>query len=427
MQTASKKVINGWAMYDWANSVYSLVITTTFFPAYYALMTAPTTERFKDGVPFLGRTFVNTELKDYFFSAAYIIIIFLSPILSSVADYRGNKKTFMRAFCYLGAASCSLMFFFDSSNVLFGLFMLLLACIGFYGSQVFYNSYLPEIAAPADQNRVSARGYTFGYIGSVLMQMIGFGMVLLMPDSTLPLKLSFLLVGLWWVGFAQIAFARLPEGNKAARGQKKALSHGFVELKKVANQLRHMPVLKRFLAAFLFYSMGVQTVMLVATDFGIKELKLDSSTLILVLVVIQLVAIVGALVMSRLSNRIGNINVLAVTVLLWICACIAGYYMQTATHFYMLACLVGLVMGGIQSVSRSTYSKYMPPTKDTASFFSFYDITEKLAIVIGLASFGFIEGVTRSMRNSILALIVFFVLGFICLLFTKQALKKQTT
>ena len=249
--------------------------------------------------------------------------------------------------------------------------------------------------------------------------------LLAMPDTSLPLKLSFLLVGVWWLGFAQITFARLP-GNKPAKDKKQALSNGFLILKKVAGQLRHMPVLKRFLTAFLFYSMGVQTVMLVATDFGIKELKLESTTLILVLVVIQLVAIVGAIVMSRLSNRLGNINVLAVTVLLWVGVCIAGYYMQTELHFYILASMVGFVMGGIQSVSRSTYSKYMPQTKDTASFFSFYDITEKLAIVIGLASFGFIEGITHSMRNSILALVVFFALGFICLLLTSQALTKQT-
>jgi UMF1 family MFS transporter len=426
MQTASKKIINGWAMYDWANSVYNLVITTTFFPAYYAAVTATTNEKFKHGVPFLGRTFVNTELKDYFFSAAYIVIIFLSPILSSMADYRGNKKAFMQFFCYLGAVCCSLMFFFDGDNVLFGLFMLMLACIGFYGSQVFYNSYLPEIASEADQDRVSARGYTFGYIGSVLMQLIGFGMVIAMPDTSLPLKLSFLLVGLWWASFAQITFARLPKGNPSGKEKGHLLSHGFVELKKVATQLRQMPVLKRFLAAFLFYSMGVQTVMLVATDFGIKELKLENATLILVLVVIQLVAIIGAVVMSRLCKVIGNIRVLSVTVLLWVGVCVAGYYMQTKLHFYILASLVGLVMGGIQSVSRSTYSKYMPPTKDTASFFSFYDITEKLAIVVGVASFGFIEGLTHSMRTSILALIVFFAIGFLFLLSAGQALKKQT-
>jgi UMF1 family MFS transporter len=427
MQTASKKVINGWAMYDWANSVYNLVITTTFFPAYYAAVTATTHDKFRHGVSFLGRTFVNTELKDYFFSAAYIVIILLSPILSSIADYRGNKKSFMRFFCYLGAVSCSLMFFFDGDNVIFGLFMLMLACIGFYGSQVFYNSYLPEIAAESDQDRISARGYTFGYIGSVLMQMIGFGMVMAMPDSSLPLKLSFLLVGLWWIGFAQITFARLPKGKRSGKETGHTLSHGFLELKKVWNQLKHMPVLKRFLAAFLFYSMGVQTVMLIATDFGIKELHLENSKLILVLVVIQLVAIIGALGMSRLAARIGNIKVLSLTVLLWVCVCIAGYFMRTELHFYIIAAVVGLVMGGIQSVSRSTYSKYMPETKDTASFFSFYDITEKLAIVIGLFSFGLIEGLTHSMRNSILALIIFFAIGFILLLYAGRALAKKQT
>jgi UMF1 family MFS transporter len=423
MPTASKKVINAWAMYDWANSVYNLVITTTFFPAYYAAVTAPTKPGFEKGVPFLGRTFVNTELKDYFFSAAYVVIILLSPILSSIADYRGNKKNFMRFFCYLGALSCSLLFFFDSDDVLLGLFLLMFACIGFYGSQVFYNSYLPEIASEADQDRVSAKGYTYGYIGSVLMQLVGFGLVLAMPDSKLPLKITFLLVGLWWIGFAQITFARLPRGNAAPKEKTNVLSNGFLELKKVWGQLKHMPVLKRFLGAFLFYSMGVQTVMLIAIDFGIKELKLEDSKLIITAVIIQLVAIAGAVGMSKLSARIGNIKVLSLTVLLWIAVCIAGYFMKTELHFYILASLVGLVMGGIQSLSRSTYSKFMPETKDTASFFSFYDITEKFAIVIGLFSFGLIEGLTHSMRNSILALIVFFVLGFIMLLFTSQTIR----
>jgi len=427
MQTASKKVINGWAMYDWANSVYNLVITTTFFPAYYAAVTATTNEKFKHGVPFLGRTFVNTELKDYFFSAAYIIIIILSPILSSIADTRGNKKSFMRFFCYLGAASCSLMFFFDENNVMAGLFLLLFACIGFYGSQVFYNSYLPEIASEDDQDRVSAKGYTYGYIGSVLMQLVGFGLVLLMPDSALPLKLTFLLVGLWWVGFAQLTFSRLPQGHKATTEKKNVLSSGFLELKKVWGQLSTMPVLKRFLTAFFFYSMGVQTVMLVAIDFGIKELKLENSKLIITAVIIQLVAIVGAVGMAKLSGKIGNLKVLLLTVLLWIGVCIAGYFMQTELHFYIIASLVGLVMGGIQSLSRSSYSKFMPETKDTASFFSFYDITEKMAIVVGLLSFGIIEGITHSMRNSILVLIIFFVLGFISLLLTAQTLKNSKT
>ncbi len=425
MQTASKKVVNAWSMYDWANSVYNLVITTTFFPAYYAAVTSTSNEGFENGVQFLGRTYVNTEIKDYILAAGFLIIAAMSPILSSIADYKGNKKNFMRFFCYMGAFSCSLMFFFDKSNVTFGLFCFMFAGIGFYGSQVFYNSYLPDITAEADRDRVSAKGYSFGYIGSVLMQMVGFALVMTMKDKGLALQLTFLLVGIWWVAFAQIPFRHLPISARNERKLKKhILVNGFHELKLVWEQLIHMPVLKRFLSAFFFYSMGVQTVMLVAIDFGIKELKLPDDRLIITAVIIQLVAIAGAIGMSRLSEKFGNIKVLIATVLLWIGVCGVGYFVTTEMQFYVLACLVGLVMGGIQSLSRSTYSKLMPETKDTTSFFSFYDVTEKLAIVIGLFSFGFIEGFTGSMRNSILALITFFVLGLIGLLLTSAKAKK---
>lgn len=430
MQTASKKVINGWAMYDWANSVYNLVITTTFFPAYYAAVTGPQNEAFKNGVPFLGRTFVNTELKDYVLSFGFLLIAILSPILSSIADYKGNKKNFMRFFCYMGAISCSSMFFFDENHVTVGLMCFMFAGIGFYGSQVFYNSYLPDIAAEKDMDRISAKGYTMGYIGSVIMQLIGFALVLTMAKGELPLKLTFLLVGIWWVSFAQITFRALPISAKAERkARTNVFTNGFLELKKVLQQLVHMPVLKRFLSAFFFYSMGVQTVMLVAIDFGIKELKLEDTKLIITAVIIQLVAIIGAMGMSRLSEKFGNIKILIFTVLLWIGVCVTGYFIKTEIHFYILASLVGLVMGGIQSLSRSTYSKLMPETKDTASFFSFYDVTEKLAIVIGLFSFGFIEGLTGNMRNSILALVIFFVLGlfFLLLTFAKQQSTKHTS
>jgi UMF1 family MFS transporter len=426
MQTASKKVINGWAMYDWANSVYNLVITTTFFPAYYAAVTSIDNKEFANGVPFLGRTFVNTELKDYVLSFGFLIIAILSPILSSIADYKGNKKNFMRFFCYLGALSCSLMFFFDKNNVTLGLICFMMAGIGFYGSQVFYNSYLPEIAAEKDMDRVSAKGYTLGYIGSVIMQLIGFGLVMAMPDNPLPLKITFLLVGIWWVAFAQITFNRLPSTPITERKSKKhALVNGFHELRIVWDHLNQMPTLKRYLAAFFFYSMGVQTVMLIAIDFGIKELKLENIKLIITAVIIQIVAIVGAFIMSRLSAVYGNIKVLIFTVMLWISVCIAGYFMQTEMHFYIIAALVGLVMGGIQSLSRSTYSKLMPDTKDTTSFFSFYDVTEKMAIVIGLFSFGLIEGITGNMRNSIVALILFFVLGLLFLISTYVAQQKK--
>jgi UMF1 family MFS transporter len=421
MQTASKKIVNGWAMYDWANSVYNLVITTTFFPAYFAAVTS--LQNFPDGIEFMGRHFVNTELKDYVLSFGFLIIAILSPVLSSIADYKGNKKNFMRFFCYMGAISCTIMFFFDKNHITLGLMAFMFAGIGFYGSQVFYNSYLPEIASDEDMDKVSAKGYSLGYIGSVLMQLVGFALVMLMEDKTLALKLTFLLVGIWWIAFAQITFNVLPISSKSERKSKKhVLVNGFHELKLVFNQVKNMPVLKRFLTAFFFYSMGVQTVMLVAIDFGIKELKLPDQKLIITAVIIQLVAIVGAIGMARLSAKFGNIQVLILTVLLWIGVCIAGYFITTEIHFYIIASLVGLVMGGIQSLSRSTYSKLMPDTKDTASFFSFYDVTEKLAIVIGLFTFGFIEGIS-SIRQSILSLVVFFVIGFIALWFAANKQK----
>ena len=485
MQTAPKKVITGWAMYDWANSVYNLVITTTFFPIYF---TAVTKRHFgSENIPFLGRTFINSSLYDYSLAAAYLLISLAYPILTSIADTRGNKKSFMQVFCYMGAAGCSLLFLFNGANLGWGIFFFILASLGYTGSLVFYNAYLPEIAAPADQDRISAKGYAFGYIGSVLLQIIGFVLVLVLSDNPfLALRLNFLLVGIWWAGFAQWTFAVLPKPKKLPKSSTNVFSAGFVEIKKVFREIKKMPVLKRFLRGFFFYSMGVQTVMLAATLFGSKLLGLEDTKLIVTIVLIQLVAIVGATWMSRLSARYGNIRVLMGVVLFWIIICISAYVtagmaMPLAPYhqriellqkekdalkerktkaadstavlivldgaegtldaeisrvkltlapkqapieysFYALALAVGLVMGGIQSLSRSTYSKLMPETKDTASYFSYYDLTEKLAIVIGMFSFGFLEELTGSMKNSVLFLIVFFAIGLIWLY---SALVKQ--
>lgn len=429
MNTAPKKIINAWAMYDWANSVYNLVITTTFFPIYF---TAVTKKQFgSELVPLLGRQFVNSSLYDYTLAAAYLLVALSYPILTSIADTRGNKKNFMKVFCYMGAIGCSALYFFTGNNVWVGILAFMMASMGYVGSLVFYNAYLPEIAAPEDRDRVSARGYSYGYIGSVLMQIIGFVLVLVLKDDPfLGPRITFLLVGLWWLGFAQITFARLPKINREELKKVNIFTDGFREMKKVYSEIKQLPVLKRFLRGFFFYSMGVQTVMLAATLFGSKVLGLDDTKLIVTVVVIQLVAIAGAVIMSRLSFKYGNIRVLLGVLVFWVLICIAAYFSalykerggNPEYHFYGLAIAVGLVMGGIQSLSRSTYSKLMPETKDTASYFSYYDVTEKIAIVIGIFSFGFIEELTGSMKNSVLSLIVFFVIGFIWLL---TALNKQ--
>jgi MFS transporter, UMF1 family len=434
--TAPKKVVNAWAMYDWANSVYNLVITSTIFPAYYEVMTGDGNELTKtDTTQFMGRSFVNTALYNYALAFAFLVVAIISPLLSSIADYKGNKKSFMGFFLTMGSFACAALFFYNKTNLSFGLICMIVACIGYWASLVFYNSYLPEIAAPQDRDRISAKGFSYGYIGSVLLQLICFVFVLKpewfgITDGSFPARLSFLLVGIWWFGFAQIPLRRLPKSIPAAtQAGYGFLTGGYRELRKVWQQLTHIPVLKRFLVSFFFFNMGVQTVMLAATLYGKSELAIPTENLIPAILIIQLIAIPGAIVISRLSGKIGNFKALIVCIVIWIGICYAGYIVpkKGIYEFYMLAAVVGFVMGGIQSLSRSTYAKLMPETKDTASFFSFFDVTEKVAIVIGMFSFGFINELTGSQRSSVLALMVFFIIGLILLIYTLAAEKKTIT
>ena len=416
----NKTTIKAWAMFDWSNSAYNLVITSTIFPAYYTIITS--TKEFGDQVVFMGRTFTNTALSNYALAVAYLIMAFLLPVLSSVADFRRNKKVFMKVFTYIGSISCAGLFFFKIETLELGIICFTLAAIGYIGGVMFNNAYLPEIASTDQQDRVSAKGFAYGYVGSVILQLICFLFVLKpelfgITDPSLPARLSFLLVGIWWISFSQIPFKKLPsESLNRAKITTSTVKNGFQELAKVWNQLKAMVVLKRFLLAFFFYSMGVQTIMLVAAGFGEKVLKLGTPKLIAIILIIQLVAILGALIMSYFAKKYGNIQVIILVLIIWIGICVAAYYIQNETQFFLVAAVVGLVMGGIQSISRSTYSKFLPEnTPDSASFFSFYDVTEKLAIVIGLFSFAYIEEFTGSMRNSAFSLAVFFMCGLLIL------------
>ncbi|HRH59601.1 MAG TPA: MFS transporter [Chitinophagaceae bacterium] len=423
MQTASKKIINGWAIYDWANSTYSLVIASSIFPAYYTALAPPQ-------VHFLGRTFERTPLASYAISFSFLLIAILSPILSSIADYKGNKKNFMQFFCYLGSAACAGMFFItDQEDIPIAIVLSIIASIGYCGSLVFYNAYLPEIAAEAEQDRISAKGFAMGYTGSVVQMILCLAFITLNENlnwglGTLPVRLSFLSVGLWWAGFAQITFRRLPVSKKSEQHtEHNIFLNGFYELKKVWKQLGGSPSLKRFLRSFFFYNMGVQTTMYIATYFASDELKLESQQLIISVLVIQLVAIAGAYLFSLLSKKKSNTFTLGVLIIIWIGICIGAYNTHTVNQFYILAFCVGMVMGGIQSMSRSTYSKLLPETTDTASYFSFYDVCDKLGTVIGTLLFGYVAEFLGGMRNSVLALMIFFIIGFILLLFVNQKKK----
>ena len=325
MQTASKKVINGWAMFDWANSVYNLVITSTIFPAYYESMTTQRTEGGISYVHFLGREFVNTSLYNYTLAFALLIVALLLPLLTSIADYKGNKKNFMAFFFTIGSIACAALYFFKGIDTLWvGILCMILACICFWSSYVFSNSFLPEIAAPEDRDRVSARGFAYGYVGSVILQVICF--VFVMKNDWFGIsqgegsRISFLLVGIWWLAFGYFSLSRLPKpvaaGNASAPGN--IITNGYKELAKVWKQLKQMPVIKRYLGAFFFYNMGVQTVMLAATLYGKSELEIPVPNLIAAILLIQLVAIPGAFFISKLSGRIGNFKALMIVIIFWI-------------------------------------------------------------------------------------------------------------
>lgn len=420
-------------MFDWANSVYNLVITATIFPTYYDnIAKSRTDDSGVHYVNFLGREFVSSSLYNYTLAFALLVVALILPLLTSIADYKGTKKRFMSFFLIVGSLSCMGMFYFrDTQSLWLGITCMVLACIGFWSSYVFSNSYLPEIAAPEDRDRVSARGFSFGYIGSVLLQLICFVFVLnsqWFEDATFPARLSFLLAGIWWLSFGFFSISRLPKPQAAGTGSNSQsdLISGYKELAKVWKQIRHTPVIKRYLGAFFFYNMGVQTVMLAATLFGKSELEISTESLIIAILLIQLVAIPGAFLISKLSGRVGNFSALMLVVSFWIIICIAAYFIpkQNPPAFYGVAACVGFVMGGIQALSRSTYSKLMPETRDTASFFSFYDVTEKIAVVIGMLSYGYITELTGSQRSSVMALMIFFLIGLLLLAYARNTQRK---
>ncbi len=433
-----KKLIRGWVFYDWANSVYNLVISSAVFPIFYdnitrknyALNTLKMTEEEYSNLPanadignvmvdFFGIELPNSALLAYVLAASFLFVSILSPMLSGVADFSGNKKRFMQFFCYLGAISCLTLYWFNRVPLEIGMLSIFLASIGFWNSLVFYNAYLPEIAEPKDHDRISARGFSMGYFGSMLLLVICLVIIMFTGENGSNTPWCFVLVGLWWIGFSQITYRVLPNNVYDKKKESGVLWKGFKELKIVFKEFRQTYRLKRYLIAFFFFNTGVQTVMLMAVTFAKKEIDWGEgggdSGLIIAILLIQILGAVGAFVMSRLSGKIGNIKTLGISVSIWVLICGAGYLVRTPFEFYFLAASVGLVMGGVQALARSTYSKFLPETHDHASYFSFYDATEKVGIVVGMISFASLEVLLGSIRFSIIAVAIFFILGLILL------------
>ncbi|MEL6655087.1 MAG: MFS transporter [Bacteroidota bacterium] len=412
------RVLNGWAMFDWANSAFALVITVAIFPPYFLSIT--------DDIIHIGPlTISDSTLWSFCISAAYIAIAIVSPWLSGIADASGRKMFFLKAFTAIGSFGClSLLWFNGMSTLWVGTIGFILAMIGFAGGLVFYNSYLPEIATEDMYDRISARGFAFGFIGSVLLLIVNLVMLLspetfgLPAEDTLPARISFAMVGLWWIGFSQIPFRRLPKDEPVGSDKLSTMARqGWKEIKKVWGDVKNHDQIKRFLFSFFCYSMGVQTILYVAAIFAEKELSFATDELIYLILVLQVVGIGGAYFFAWVSDKKGNVYSLISMLIIWTVICILAYIVEDKQPFYFVAALVGLVMGGIQSLSRSTYSKLLPEdTPDTTSYFSFYDVLEKSAIVLGSFSFGLAELITGDIRNSILVLGSFFVISVIVLL-----------
>ena len=425
-----KRVVRGWVMYDWANSVYQLTIASAIFPIYYNTVTR-SGNNFT--ISFFGASVVNTVLYSWAIAAAYLLVAIMSPLFSSMADYSGRRKGFMRAFTLIGATACGALFFFDKNHIELGVIAFALGTLGYGGSIVFYNSFLPVIAEPEDQDRISARGYSMGYLGGVILLLFNLLMIMkpglfgIAADSSLPARISFLSVCVWWIAFSQITFSRLPKYTFRKRVKRESvLTNGYKELRIVFNQIRKSYKLSLFLTGFFFLMMGVLTTMFMAATYGEKEVGLKEGVLIPTILGIQLVGMLGAWMFARISEKIGNLRALMITIVTWIVICVGAYYITNALHFLIAAFFIGLVMGGSQSLARSTYSKMLPAdTTDHTSFFSFYDVMEKLATVAGTFSFGVIEAITGSMRFSVLAITVFFVISFFffLLLFLKMQLE----
>jgi UMF1 family MFS transporter len=419
MQKKDNKVVNAWCMYDWANSAYNLAITSTLFPAYFINVT---NAAYKDGLVQVGGYQVqNSALYSYSLSFAYLLAALLSPLLAAMADYGDKKKLFMQAFTYVGALACMGLFWFEGPNIWVGVGAFALGNLGYTGALVFYNSYLPDIVKKDRFNEVSARGYAFGYVGSVIL-LLGCLAVLANPiafgfkSDLVAQRACFVGVGIWWLGFAIFSFRGLPAKLRSTTHAGNLLTKGYAELGSVWRMLRKLPDARRYLFAFFFYSVGVQTVMLLAATFAKSELKLTDPELVITILIIQLLAIPGAWAFAKTAGSKGNKQTIHAMLIVWICVCILAFIVTDKVQFFGLAGIVGLMMGGIQSMSRATYAMLIPrDTPDTASFFSFYDVMEKLSIVCGTAFFGFLTQLTGDMRNGALLLVVFFGLGLLIL------------
>ncbi len=410
----NKETIRAWAIFDWANSAYALVISTAIFPPFFAAMTA-------DQVDIWGMSISNTALFSFSISLSYLFLVFINPILAGIADSGGRRKFFLNIFTTMGALACMSLFFFDNEGyVWWGTIGFILATIGYTAGTVFYNAYLPEIVSEDQYDKVSAKGFAYGYVGSVIL-LIAILILIQFPEkfgmeaSSLQARIGFLLVGIWWIGFAQYSFKRLPD-DKVGIPIDEPIKKGLQELKKAWVKIKKSKHVSRFLASFFFYIAGLNTVVYLATIFAKEELGITQSKLIITVLLIQVLGIAGAYLFAYISRVRGTKTSIGIMIFIWMVICVVGFFVAGEYAFYALSSAVGLVMGGTQAVSRSAYAKMVDDnSEELNSFFSLYEVVRNIAVVAGTMVFGLVDQITSNMRYSILSVAVFFMIGLLIL------------
>ena len=422
-----RKQIFGWVMYDWANSAYITTVTVAVLPAYFASVIIPA-----EGLTIGNTTYQATALWGFLISLSAFFVFIFAPILGAISDFSSSKKKFLMFFCYSGSLAACLLFFCKAGDIALTIGLFLIAQIGFVAANIFYDAFLPQIASEDKLDWVSGQGFAFGYIGGGLQFALSLGLIAahqsLGISAELAARLAILMAGLWWGGFTLITFVYLKEVKateelpKEYRHLPKWLAYTQVGLVRTVVTVRKVKLFRQmfmFLIAYLIYNNGIQTVITMATIFGKEELNFNTNTLMITLLMIQFVSILGALVFSKLASIISAKNALMITLVGWSVVVIYAYFLQTPTEYFILGGLVGLVMGGSQSLSRSFYGA-MIPAKASAEFYGFYSVFNKGSAIFGPLLFGIISQVTGNARNSILSLIIFFIVGLVLLYFVDE-------
>lgn len=400
----NNREVLSWCLYDWAYSSFATIVISAVLPVYYSQVAAA-------NLP--GNT--ATVYWGYTTVIALLVSVLLAPVMGAIADYSGTKKRLLLIFAAVGIFATALLYYVTTGDWLLASVFFILGNIGFSMSEVFYNAILPSIAGPEEIDRVSVKGYALGYLGGGILLALDIGLIELMSDKALATRISFITVSVWWAVFTIpfILNVKEPAVGEKTKTDGNILTAGFKRLSVTFSELRSYKELFLFLAAFWIYNDGIGTIIKMATIYG-AEIGISQGALIGALLMTQFVGIPFSFAFGILARHIGTKNSIMLGLFVYAVISVAGYFMQTALHFFILAFLVGTVQGGTQALSRSLYGSMIPGNK-TAEFFGFYGMSSKFAGIIGPLVFALVSQLTGTSRLSIFSLISFFIVGALIL------------